>query len=97
LVFSLPGASIRRQPVPLVLFLVVVVVVVEARAVVPAEPLPVPQPFMMDYSHAAYFSGSQPYQFIGIPPLTPSHSNSAASEEFNTTSPPVSSLPALLV
>ena len=45
----------------------------------------------MDYSHAAaYFSGSQPYQFIGIPPLTPSHSNSAASEDFNTTSPPVS-------
>ena len=47
----------------------------------------------MDYSHAAYFSGSQPYQFIGIPPLTPSHSNSAASEEFNTTSPPVSPAP----
>ncbi|KAI0431801.1 hypothetical protein F5Y09DRAFT_303845 [Xylaria sp. FL1042] len=35
----------------------------------------------MDFSHA-YFSGAQSYQFMGIPPLTPSHSNSAASEEF---------------
>ncbi|KAI1160222.1 hypothetical protein F5B18DRAFT_633714 [Nemania serpens] len=35
----------------------------------------------MDFSHA-YFSGAQPYQFMGIPPLTPSHSNSATSEEF---------------
>ncbi|KAK0729682.1 hypothetical protein B0H67DRAFT_4911 [Lasiosphaeris hirsuta] len=44
----------------------------------------------MDFSHAAYFPGTQPYQFIGIPPLTPSHSNSVASEDFNTTtSPPV--------
>ncbi|KAI1427249.1 hypothetical protein F5Y12DRAFT_181078 [Xylaria sp. FL1777] len=35
----------------------------------------------MDFSHA-YFSGAQSYQFMGIPPLTPSHSNSAASDEF---------------
>lgn len=45
----------------------------------------------MDYSQAAYFAGAQaPYhQFpISIPPLTPSHSNSAGSEDFNTTSPP---------
>ncbi|KAG6367191.1 hypothetical protein INS49_001376 [Diaporthe citri] len=45
----------------------------------------------MDYSQAAYFAGAQaPYhQFpINIPPLTPSHSNSAGSEDFNTTSPP---------
>ncbi|KAI1193018.1 hypothetical protein F5X97DRAFT_315464 [Nemania serpens] len=35
----------------------------------------------MDFSHA-YFSGTQPYQFMGIPPLTPSHTNSATSEEF---------------
>lgn len=51
----------------------------------------------MDYSqHAAYFAGaSQPapyHQFpLGIAPLTPSHSNSAASEDFNNTSPPVRS------
>lgn len=39
-----------------------------------------------------FFAANQPYQFtIGIPPLTPSHSNSAASEDFNTTSPPVCS------
>ncbi|KAK1758420.1 fluconazole resistance protein 3 [Echria macrotheca] len=42
----------------------------------------------MDFTHTAYFPGAQPYQFIGIPPLTPSHSNSVASEDFNTTSPP---------
>ncbi|KAK3941909.1 fluconazole resistance protein 3 [Diplogelasinospora grovesii] len=42
----------------------------------------------MDYTHTAYFTGAQPYQFMGIPPLTPSHSNSAASDDFNTTSPP---------
>ncbi|KAI1276294.1 hypothetical protein F5Y07DRAFT_408483 [Xylaria sp. FL0933] len=35
----------------------------------------------MDFSHA-YFGGAQPYQFMGIPPLTPSHSNSATSDEF---------------
>jgi len=46
----------------------------------------------MDFSHN-YFAGAQPYQFMGIPPLTPSHSNSAASDDFNTTSPPVSRLP----
>ncbi|KAM7208946.1 fluconazole resistance protein 3 [Naviculisporaceae sp. PSN 640] len=39
----------------------------------------------MDYSHAAFFTGNQPYPFIGIPqvPLTPSHTNS------DTRSPPV--------
>ncbi|CAN8100108.1 unnamed protein product [Discula destructiva] len=49
----------------------------------------------MDYSqHAAYFAGAPPqstpfHQFpLGITPLTPSHSNSAASEDFNNTSPP---------
>ncbi|KAK3336851.1 hypothetical protein B0T19DRAFT_437565 [Cercophora scortea] len=42
----------------------------------------------MDYTHPAYFTGAQPYQFMGIPPLTPSHSNSAASDEFNNTSSP---------
>ncbi|KAK3695485.1 hypothetical protein B0T22DRAFT_438474 [Podospora appendiculata] len=42
----------------------------------------------MDYTHQAYFTGAQPYQFMGIPPLTPSHSNSAASDEFNNTSSP---------
>lgn len=54
----------------------------------------------MDYSQAAYFAGAQaPYhQFpINIPPLTPSHSNSAGSEDFNTTSPPVSPHQQLLV
>ena len=44
----------------------------------------------MDFTHAAYFPGAQPYQFIGVPPLTPSHTNSVASgsEDYNTTSPP---------
>ncbi|ORY67703.1 uncharacterized protein BCR38DRAFT_163232 [Pseudomassariella vexata] len=42
---------------------------------------------MMDFSHG-YYSGAQPYQFIGIPPLTPSASNSAGSDEFNNQSPP---------
>ncbi|KAL0937656.1 bZIP transcription factor [Colletotrichum truncatum] len=41
----------------------------------------------MDYSQQ-YFAQTQPYQFMGIPPLTPSHSNSAGSDDFNTTSPP---------
>ncbi|KAI1493971.1 hypothetical protein F4809DRAFT_660304 [Biscogniauxia mediterranea] len=40
----------------------------------------------MDFSHP-YYGGAQPYHFIGIPPLTPSHSNSAPSEEFNNQSP----------
>ncbi|KAK3331058.1 hypothetical protein B0H66DRAFT_86864 [Apodospora peruviana] len=45
---------------------------------------------MMDYTHAAYFTGAQPYhQYMGIPPLTPSHSTTgAASEDFNNASPP---------
>ncbi|RYP77800.1 hypothetical protein DL771_000897 [Monosporascus sp. 5C6A] len=41
----------------------------------------------MDFSQA-YYGGAQPYQFIGIPPLTPSHSNPAASEDYNNQSPP---------
>lgn len=45
----------------------------------------------MDYSQQQYFGGAQPYaQFMAIPPLTPSNSHSAGSEEFNNTSPPVS-------
>ena len=53
----------------------------------------------MDYTHSSsFFPGAPPYQFMGaqVTPLTPSHSNSVASEDFNTTSPPVgcvSSLP----
>jgi hypothetical protein len=46
----------------------------------------------MDYSHTSFFAGAPPpYQFMGGAqvPLTPSHSNSVASEDFNTTSPPV--------
>lgn len=45
----------------------------------------------MDYTHQ-FFAGTQPFQqqFIGIPPLTPSHSNSATSDDYTTTSPPVS-------
>ncbi|KXX82605.1 Fluconazole resistance protein 3 [Madurella mycetomatis] len=44
----------------------------------------------MDYTHTAYFPGAPPYQFMGshIPPLTPAPTNSVASDEFNTTSPP---------
>lgn len=48
----------------------------------------------MDYTNPAYFAGAgtqPPYHFIGIPPLTPSHSNSAASDDFNA-SPQVSSM-----
>ncbi|RKU45407.1 hypothetical protein DL546_005432 [Coniochaeta pulveracea] len=44
----------------------------------------------MDYSQA-YFGGGQPFpNYIGVhaPPLTPSHSNSAGSDDFATTSPP---------
>ncbi|RYP23684.1 hypothetical protein DL765_000980 [Monosporascus sp. GIB2] len=41
----------------------------------------------MDFSQT-YYGGAQPYQFIGIPPLTPSHSNPAASEDYNNQSPP---------
>lgn len=48
----------------------------------------------MDFTqHAAYFQGAQqfPQHFMGMhgTPLTPSHSNSAGSDDFNTTSPPV--------
>lgn len=38
----------------------------------------------MNFSHQ-YYGGAQPYPFIGIPPLTPSHSNSAGTDEFNNT------------
>ncbi|KAK8110057.1 bzip transcription factor [Apiospora kogelbergensis] len=43
----------------------------------------------MNFSHPFYGQNQPSYQFIGIPPLTPSHSNSAASDEFNNQSPPV--------
>ncbi|KAK7946511.1 bZIP transcription factor [Apiospora aurea] len=42
----------------------------------------------MNFSHPFYGQNQPSYQFIGIPPLTPSHSNSAASDEFNNQSPP---------
>ncbi|KAL2020226.1 hypothetical protein VTK56DRAFT_8652 [Thermocarpiscus australiensis] len=44
----------------------------------------------MDFTNTAYFPGAPPYQLMGahIPPLTPAHSNSVASEDFNTTSSP---------
>jgi AP-1-like transcription factor len=54
----------------------------------------------MDFSHNFYAGGAapQPYQFIGVPPLTPSHSNnSAASENYNNQSPPVRPVPSRLV
>lgn len=53
----------------------------------------------MDFSHNFYAGGAapQPYQFIGVPPLTPSHSNnSAASENYNNQSPPVRPVPSRL-
>lgn len=44
----------------------------------------------MDYTQQQYFGGAQPYaQFMTIPPLTPSNSHSAGSDDFNNTSPPV--------
>ncbi|KAK4247817.1 hypothetical protein C7999DRAFT_14187 [Corynascus novoguineensis] len=43
----------------------------------------------MDYSHTTFFPGAPPYQFMGTQvPLTPSHSNSVASDDYNTKSPP---------
>ncbi|KAL2260739.1 hypothetical protein VTK26DRAFT_5172 [Humicola hyalothermophila] len=44
----------------------------------------------MNYTHPTYFPGAPPYQFMGaqVPPLTPAHSNSVASDEFNSTSSP---------
>ncbi|KAK3996976.1 hypothetical protein QBC44DRAFT_126013 [Cladorrhinum sp. PSN332] len=42
----------------------------------------------MDFTHTAYYAGAQPYQFMPMAPLTPSHSTSVASDDFNTTSPP---------
>ncbi|KAK9777336.1 hypothetical protein SCAR479_06065 [Seiridium cardinale] len=42
----------------------------------------------MDFSQQYYAGGGQSYQFLGIPPPTPSHSHSAPSEEFNRQSPP---------
>jgi hypothetical protein len=51
----------------------------------------------MDYSHSNFFQGGPPYQFMGahVAPLTPSHSNSVASDDFNTTSPPVGCVPSI--
>lgn len=50
----------------------------------------------MDYSTQFQFAGAQPYtSFMPIQPLTPSHSQSAASDEFNNTSPPVRFYPSL--
>lgn len=49
----------------------------------------------MDYTNPVYFAGAgaqPPYHFLGIPPLTPSHSNSAVSDDFNNASPQVSSM-----
>ncbi|KAK2591907.1 hypothetical protein QQS21_010405 [Conoideocrella luteorostrata] len=43
----------------------------------------------MDFQSQYQFAGGQPFQaFMPLPPLTPSNSHSAASDEFNTTSPP---------
>ncbi|KAK0609374.1 hypothetical protein B0T17DRAFT_455354, partial [Bombardia bombarda] len=39
------------------------------------------------YTHPAYFSGPQPHQLMAIPPLAPSHSNSAADDFHNATRP----------
>jgi hypothetical protein len=46
----------------------------------------------MDFSSQYQFAGSQPYQggFMAMPPLTPSHSQSASDDyNANNTSPPV--------
>jgi AP-1-like transcription factor len=42
---------------------------------------------IMDFSNP-YYGGPQAYQFMNIPPLTPSHSNSGGSDEFPNRSPP---------
>ncbi|KAK4102706.1 hypothetical protein N658DRAFT_514861 [Parathielavia hyrcaniae] len=44
----------------------------------------------MDYTHTAFFPGAPPYQIVGAHhvPLTPSQSNSVASEDYNATSSP---------
>ncbi|OAA42701.1 bZIP transcription factor (Fcr3) [Metarhizium rileyi] len=43
----------------------------------------------MDFSSQYPFPAGQPYQsFMTVPPLTPSNSHSAGSDDFNTTSPP---------
>lgn len=45
----------------------------------------------MDFTSQYQFAGGQPYQtFMPIPPLTPSNSHSTGSDDFTTTSPPVS-------
>jgi hypothetical protein len=51
----------------------------------------------MDYSHTTFFAGAPPYQFMGPVnvPLTPSQTNSVASEDYNNTSSPVSCAPRL--
>ncbi|KLP17215.1 YAP1-transcriptional activator involved in oxidative stress response [Fusarium fujikuroi] len=49
----------------------------------------------MDFTGQYNFANPQPYhQFMPIPPLTPSHSHSAGSDDFNA-SPPVSKRPLL--
>ncbi|KAH7158117.1 hypothetical protein B0J13DRAFT_650917 [Dactylonectria estremocensis] len=48
----------------------------------------------MDFGGQYSFPGAQPYhQFMPIPPLTPSHSHSAASDDFNTSPPAVQAQP----
>ncbi|KAL2161199.1 hypothetical protein VTH06DRAFT_8418 [Thermothelomyces fergusii] len=43
----------------------------------------------MDYTHTAFFTGAPSYQFMAAPvPLTPSHSNSVASDDSSAKSPP---------
>ncbi|KAM0289277.1 hypothetical protein ACHAO9_006235 [Fusarium lateritium] len=43
----------------------------------------------MDFTGQYNFANSQPYhQFMPIPPLTPSHSHSAGSDDFNASPPP---------
>merc|ERR1712000_107068 len=42
----------------------------------------------MDFTGNFHFTAAQPYhQFMPIPPLTPSHSHSAPSDDFNSSSP----------
>ncbi|KAF4437398.1 YAP1-transcriptional activator involved in oxidative stress response, partial [Fusarium albosuccineum] len=42
----------------------------------------------MDFTGQYSFPGTQPYhQFMPIPPLTPSHSHSAGSDDFNASPP----------
>ncbi|KAL3419910.1 bZIP transcription factor [Phlyctema vagabunda] len=49
-------------------------------------PSPSPPSFAMDYPY--FQAAPQPYQFLGLPP-TPSHTNSAHSDDFSNGSPPM--------